>query len=111
MAPSPGTAGVLLLVVVACHPSGDLESHPAVGTPSTSVGPMDSSADVPMATRSPPAAPSAEQDAAACAARCDEVVRSRHDACGWHGGPVPSWCADSNRRMLTDCKLQCGVLE
>jgi hypothetical protein len=107
MPPSPGTAAVLLVVVLACHPSGDLESRPALGAASTSVGPIDGAADV---TQGPPA-PSAE-DKEACAARCDEFIRTRHDACGRQAGPPwPDWCADDNRRTRTDCRLRCGIFE
>jgi hypothetical protein len=56
----------------------------------------------------PPDAASAEERED-CMARCDSIVMSRHDACGYRRGArsYPDWCADSNRRMYDECAIGC----
>ena len=43
-----------------------------------------------------------------CLRDCDIHVMTRHDACGRNGGPNwPSWCADSNDEMRSNCEATC----
>lgn len=74
---------VLLVLLAAC-------SSPRTATHATAPPPPHAGAD-------------AGED---CAARCDEVIQSRHDECG-RNGSWPAWCAESNERMRTDCELSC----
>jgi hypothetical protein len=43
-----------------------------------------------------------------CLEDCKIHVMTRHDACGRNGGPDwPSWCAESNHKMQSDCEWSC----